>query len=134
MKILVVDDNNENIDMMMILLRSKNYDVISAINGKEALERMRSEKFDLVISDILMPVMDGFQFCRECKRDPELSKICFVFYTATYIDDKEEDFALSLGAQKFIRKPQEPEVFLNLIKEVVEKFSSGNIAPIKYKE
>jgi PAS domain S-box-containing protein len=131
MRILIVDDNADNIDMM-ISLRSENYDVISASNGQEALERMRSEKFDLLISDILMPVMDGFQFCRECKRDPELSKTCFIFYTATYIDDKDEEFALSLGAQKFVRKPQEPEVFINLIKEVIEKWRSGANAPIKY--
>jgi len=120
MKILIVDDNSENIDMMTILLKSQNYEVISAINGKEALELAHSNKFDLIISDILMPVMDGFQFCRECKKDQELSKICFVFYTATYIDAKDEEFALSLGAQEFIRKPQEPEVLLKMIKAIAE--------------
>jgi signal transduction histidine kinase len=134
MRILIVDDNTDNINMMMILLSSENYDVISAGNGKEALERIRSEKFDLIISDILMPVMDGFQFCRECRKDPELGKICFVFYTATYIDDKDEKFALSLGAQKFIRKPQEPEVFLSTIKEVIEKSGWKKIATTKYEE
>lgn len=124
MRILVVDDNTDNIDMMLILLRSKDYDVLSANNGKEALEILHSENVNLIISDILMPVMDGFQLCRECKKNIELAKICFIFYTATYIDDKDEEFALSLGAQKFIRKPQEPEVFLETIKDIIEK--SGN--------
>jgi PAS domain S-box-containing protein len=134
MKILVVDDNIENINMMMIVLKSKNYKVTAAGNGQEALKKLRSKKFDLIISDILMPVMDGFQLCRECKKDVDLSKICFIFYTATYIDNKDEEFALSLGAQRFIRKPQEPEVFLNLINEVIEKSGNGKNAPIVYTE
>ena len=134
MKILVVDDNNENIEMMMIILKNRNYKVASAGNGQEALDKLRFGKFDLIISDTLMPVMDGFQFCRECKKDNKLSRICFIFYTATYIDDKDEEFALALGAQKFIRKPQEPEVFLNLIQEVIKKSGNGKISPIKYEE
>ncbi len=134
MKILIVDDNSENIEMMMILLKSKSYDVTSASNGQEALEKLRSDKFDLIISDILMPVMDGFRLCMECKKDIQLSTILFIFYSATYIDKKDEEFALMLGAQKFIRKPQEPEVFLDLIKEVTEKSANVKIAPIKHEE
>ena len=134
MKILIVDVNIKNIESMTIMLKSRNYDVISASNGQEALGKLRSGKYDLVISDILMPVMDGFQLCRECKKDVYLKKICFVFYTATYIDEKDEEFALTLGAQKFIRKPQEPEIFLNLIKEVTEKSKNRKNAPKAYAE
>jgi len=129
MKILVVDDNIENIEMMKIMLKSKNYDVTSAANGQEALKILRSGIYDLIISDILMPVMDGFGLCRECKKDDHLKKICFIFYTATYIDDKDEEFAIKLGAQKFIRKPQEPEVFLSIINELIEKSASVQISP-----
>jgi PAS domain S-box-containing protein len=129
MKILVVDDNIENIEMMKIMLKSRNYDVTSAANGQEALKILRSGKYDLIISDILMPVMDGFKLCRECKKDKQLKNICFIFYTATYIDDKDEEFAMKLGAQKFIRKPQEPEVFLSIINELIEKSGSGQISP-----
>jgi len=121
MNILIVDDNMENIDMMSILLESQNYKCQSAKNGQEALQKLHSNKFDLIISDILMPVMDGFQFCSECKKNDNLKNICFIFYTATYIDAKDEELALSLGANKFIRKPQEPEVFLSLINEIIEK-------------
>jgi len=131
MRILVVDDNTDNIDMMLILLRSKDYDVLSANNGKEALEILHSENVTLIISDILMPVMDGFQLCRECKKDIELAKICFIFYTATYTDDKDEEFALSIGALRFIRKPQEPDVFLDIIKEITENLDKENIIPEK---
>lgn len=121
MKILIVDDNLENLDLLRLMLVSQKYKVKQALNGKEALDLLRQEDFDLIISDILMPVMDGFQLCRECKRDEKLKSICFVFYTATYIEDKDEEFALSLGAAKFIRKPQEPEEFIRIIKDVIEK-------------
>lgn len=130
MKVLVVDDNIDNLEMIEIILKSNNYIVNKAINGKVGLEMLRSEKYDLIISDILMPVMDGFQFCKECKQDKELQKIIFIFYTATYIDQKDEEFALALGAQKFIRKPQEPELFLSLIKEVVDKYEILPANPI----
>jgi PAS domain S-box-containing protein len=130
MKILIVDDNSDNLDLLMILLKSENYEVVSADNGKDALDKLNSGKFELIISDILMPVMDGFQLCRACKKDPELAKICFVFYTATYIDDKDENLALSIGADKFIRKPQDPEILLNSIREIVEKFANNKTVPV----
>ncbi len=125
MKILAVDDNSENLEMMMILLKSRNYQVQYAHNGQEALEILRNEHFDLIISDILMPVMDGFQFCRECKKDDRLKNILFVFYTATYIDRKDKEFALSLGAYRFLIKPLEPETFLKIMEELEKVVQTG---------
>jgi len=133
-KILIVDDNRDNLDVMKILLESKNYIVHSALNGKEALQLLYKDNYNLIISDILMPVMDGFQLCRECKKNENLRNTCFVFYTATYIDSKDEEFSLSLGAQRFIRKPQEPEAFLNIIKEVIEKDKNFKAEPPVIKE
>jgi len=72
------------------------------------------------VSDILMPIMDGFQFCRECKTHPEWAKIPFIFYSATYTEKKDEEFAIALGAERFLIKPQEPEMFLKVIKEVLD--------------
>jgi PAS domain S-box-containing protein len=127
MKILVVDDNLESLEMMMILLKSNNYQVQYAINGQEALEILRDGEYDMIISDILMPVMDGFQFCRECKKDDRLKNILFVFYTATYVDKKDKEFALSLGAFRFLIKPLEPDVFLKTIGELAEVALAGKI-------
>lgn len=136
MNILIVDDNLENLDMMQILLQSRHYNVESATNGKEALDKLKNAEFDMIISDILMPVMDGFQLCKECRIDEKLWNIYFVFYTATYIDEKDEELALSLGAQKFIRKPQEPETFLNIIKEIISsaRFNHIDNAPLSDQE
>ncbi len=93
-------------------MKGNGYEVVSANNGVQALERLGAESCDMIISDILMPVMDGFKFCREVKRDEALQNIPFVFYTATYTDKKDEEFALALGADKFIRKSMDPDEFV----------------------
>jgi PAS domain S-box-containing protein len=71
-----------------------------------------------------MPVMDGFAFCRECKKDQRLCKVPFIFYTATYTDERDRDFALSLGADKFIVKPEEPEAFIKTVQGVIHQVQS----------
>jgi PAS domain S-box-containing protein len=69
--------------------------------------------------------MDGFQLCRECKVDPHLKYIPFIFYTATYTDQKDEEFALNLGADRFIAKPIEPQIFLTTIGKVIKEYEKG---------
>lgn len=118
---LIVDDNSANLYMLQSLLRGEGFDVIAAENGKEALERAHADLPDVIVSDILMPVMDGYSLCRQCKADEHLKKIPFVFYTATYTERKDEIFALSIGADRFILKPQEPEILMNILKGLLEK-------------
>jgi CheY-like chemotaxis protein len=120
MKLLVVDDNEQNRYMLQVLLEGHGYQVDSAKDGVEALEAARRGPPDMIISDILMPAMDGFALCREWKKDAKLKDVPFVFYTATYTDPKDEAFALSLGAERFIIKPQEPDVFVKMVREVIE--------------
>jgi two-component system cell cycle sensor histidine kinase/response regulator CckA len=116
MKTLIVDDREEDLYLLETLLKGKGYDVVSASNGAQALEKLRSDNFGLIISDILMPVMDGFQLCREVKSDDDLKDIPLVFYTATYTDEKDEEFALQLGVDEFIRKPTEPDEIIKIIR------------------
>jgi len=117
----------ENLYLLETLLKGSGYEVVTAKDGVEALNGLKEESIDMIVSDILMPRMDGFQFCRECKKDESLKKIPFVFYTATYTEEKDEEFALSLGAEKFIVKPQEPEVFLKILKEITEAHKKGTL-------
>lgn len=131
MKILLVDDKEENVYMLDSLFRASGYEVVSADNGAVALDILNNKKVDLIISDILMPVMDGFTFCRKCKEEEELRKIPFIFYTATYTDKKDEEFALNLGADKFLLKPQEPDVFLKIVKSLLEEVEKNKIQPKK---
>lgn len=119
MTILVVDDYEVNRYQLEILLKANQFEVITAANGAEALMKMRLSRPDVIVSDILMPGMDGFSLCRACKGDEQLKSIPFIFYTATYTDEKDRNFALRLGAELFLVKPQEPEVFLQAVKDVV---------------
>jgi PAS domain S-box-containing protein len=118
-RILVADDNAENLYYLEILLKGNHYDVATARNGSEALDAALESSPDLIITDILMPVMDGFSLCREWKSNERLKRIPFVFYTATYTESKDEEFALSLGADRFVVKPQEPVVLLGIIDDTL---------------
>ncbi|KKN37638.1 hypothetical protein LCGC14_0761530, partial [marine sediment metagenome] len=115
----------ENIKLLEAMLVGSGYEVKSAGNGIEALEKLKSDSFDMIISDILMPMMDGFQLCRECKNDDTLRKIPFVFYTATYTDEKDEKLALSLGADRFLVKPIELDRFMAAIEKVLKDHKKG---------
>jgi putative nucleotidyltransferase with HDIG domain len=127
-KILIVDDHEQNIYLLKALLGGHGYQVTEATNGAAALALARVNPPDLIISDILMPVMDGFSLCQEWKRDERLKNIPFVFYTATYTDPQDEELALSLGAARFIVKPVETEVFMSLIEGVIAEVESGSLA------
>ena len=127
MRILSVDDKTENLYLMESMLCGYGYEVVAAHNGIEALQKLEDQQFDMIISDILMPKMDGFQLCREVKKNDKLKQIPFVFYTATYIDKKDEDLALSLGASGFIIKPTEPEKFMEIIATVIHKHKEGSL-------
>jgi two-component system, cell cycle sensor histidine kinase and response regulator CckA len=119
-KILIVDDNKENLYMIEVLLRKNGFEIVSASNGKEALEKAILNQPDLIVSDILMPVMDGFTLCKEWKADERLGQIPFVFYTATYTDQKDIDLGLSLGAERFLVKPMDPKVLLETLQDVLK--------------
>ena len=130
--ILIVDDNPQNLSLLRTLLERHGYGVTAAANGEEALEKARRQRPDLILSDILMPVMDGFALCRDWMRDDGLNDVPFVFFTATYKDIKDEKFALGLGAERYIVKPQDQQVLLGMIGEVLSGRKAGRrVAPIE---
>ena len=124
---LIVDDIKENLYLLESLLKAYGFITVAANNGAEALGLALKEPPDIIIADILMPVMDGYTLCREWKKEEVLRNIPFVFYTATYTHPKDGEFALSLGADRFIIKPQEPEDFMAVIEQVLSEFRSGKI-------
>jgi two-component sensor histidine kinase/FixJ family two-component response regulator len=125
MKILIVDDKQEARYLLELILKNRSHEVISAINGIQALKELEKNQVELIISDILMPEMDGFKFCQSLKKDEKLKNIPFIFYTATYVDKKDEEFALGLGADLFLKKPMEPTALLQEIDKLFEKIKSG---------
>lgn len=116
---VITDDHGENLYFLEVLLQANGFSTVSAENGAQALELVRAAPTDLVISDILMPVMDGYALCKAMKADPQLQEIPFIFYTATFTTSKDEELALSLGADRFLVKPMEPDKLMAIITEVL---------------
>jgi len=120
-RVLIVDDNAENLYFLEILLKTHGFEVLKAENGAAALETALQSPPDLIVSDILMPVMDGYGLCRRCKTNERLHRIPFVFYTATYTQQEDQELGLDLGADRFLLKPQEPEVLIGIFEELLNK-------------
>lgn len=118
-KVLITDDNEINRYLLEAIFTGNGYIAILAINGAEALEFARNEPPNIIITDLLMPIMDGFELCRQWKSDSRLKNIPFIVYTATYTEPKDEQLILSLGADKFIIKPQEPEILLKIVRDTL---------------
>lgn len=126
-RVLIVDDIADNLYFLEVLLKGNGFEVYSASNGAEALESARNTPPDLIVSDILMPVMDGYALCREWRANPRLKPIPFIFYTATFTGQKDEELALSLGADRFVIKPQEPDSLMKIIHEVLAASAKGEL-------
>ncbi len=131
--ILVADDKEQNRYYLETLFKTKGFRVITAANGIEALEAARSDLPDIIISDILMPVMDGFMLCKECKNDTTLKTVPFIFYTATYTDSKDEKLAMELGADLFLIKPMEPDKLFNIVNKFISNIRSETENELKTK-
>lgn len=125
--ILIADDNHESRYMLHVLLGKNGYETATATNGREAFEMVLTRCPDLIISDILMPVMDGFALCRQLKADARLMKVPFVFYSATYTEPEDIELGLSLGAERYLIKPQEIDVLLQVVGELVNGKVNGNM-------
>ncbi len=139
MKVLVVDDNRLDRLMLSKMLSSNNYEVIEAGNGVEALELISSQKPDMVVSDIMMPVMDGFMLLREIRKSRSPKELPFIFYSASYVTEKDRELANALGVSRFIIKPLEPRELVKEITQALLDISSGKLkirepAPIKEEE
>ena len=126
---LIVEDNANDRRLLRYTFEHHDCTVIEAKDGKEGLELASAHRPDIIVSDALMPVMDGFQLCRQCREDDRLARIPFVFHSASYTDKKDEEFGLSMGAVRFIVKPMDPDQFLKTIKEILSDYEKGLLVP-----
>ncbi|HVN14375.1 MAG TPA: response regulator [Anaerolineales bacterium] len=132
--ILVVEDVPNILELLKITLNFKGYQVMTARDGQEALEQIEKTVPALVITDILMPIMDGFAFVQKLRTDPKTIKIPVVFLSATYLTPEDKAFAMSLGASCFIEKPIDTEEFLLTIAELLTKERDTSPRPMDQHE
>ena len=111
--VLLVDDVSTNLKYVCLILKDK-YKVTTVRSGKEALAFLKSETPDLILLDICMQEMDGYEVMRQLKKTPETAEIPVIILTADAEEDSRER-GLALGAVDFIRKPVEPRVLLNRV-------------------
>lgn len=119
--LLVVEDIPNVLELLEVTLRFQGYEVISAHNGQEALDILKTETPALIITDILMPKLDGFALVQKLRNDPKTLTIPVIFLSATYVTPEDRAFAMSLGASRFIEKPIDTEEFLLTIAELLSK-------------
>ena len=119
--VLVVEDIPDILKLLDATLKFKGFRVITASNGKEALEVIQKDRPALVIADILMPQMDGFSLLHRIRLNPETREIPVIFLSATYIANEDKEFARALGATRFIEKPVDWDKFLPIISEILSK-------------
>jgi adenylate cyclase len=117
-RILVVDDEPELADMVKMRLEATGYEVITANDGQEGLDRAKAEKPDLIILDLMLPKIDGYKVCGLLKNDARYSKIPIIIFSARA---QQEDVTMGeeVGANAYITKPFEPKVLLSKIGELL---------------
>jgi signal transduction histidine kinase len=117
--ILVLDDRPADRELLTTLLGHAGYDMREAATGDEALRLARAERPDLIITDILMPSMNGFEFVRRLRSDPHTNSIPVVFCTANYLEDEMRKLATACGVSHFILKPSDPEAIVSTVGDVL---------------
>jgi CheY-like chemotaxis protein len=116
---LVVEDVPNVLELLEVTLRFKGYPVVTARNGQEALEMIARERPAIIITDILMPKMDGYALAHAVHKDPRTRQIPIIFLSATYVTPEDRKFAMNLGAVRFLEKPVDTEDFLLTIGEIL---------------
>ncbi|MFA5176802.1 MAG: response regulator [Candidatus Omnitrophota bacterium] len=119
-KILVVDDNEKNVELLEAILLAAGFEVLKAYDGKQAIEMTGRERPDLLLLDIMMPQLDGFQVCEILRKDPQNTALPVIMVTAK---DKESDIVQSLekGADEYIVKPINQKELLSKIGNMLDK-------------
>jgi CheY-like chemotaxis protein len=119
--VLIVDDIPDILKLLDATLQFKGYKVVTASNGKEALEAIQKERPALVIADILMPQMDGFSLLHRIRLDPETRSLPVIFLSATYVAEEDKEFAHAIGVTRFVEKPVDWDKFLPIISDILTK-------------
>jgi diguanylate cyclase (GGDEF)-like protein/PAS domain S-box-containing protein len=129
-KILIVDDNALNRKLLASLLHHEGHETIEAVDGKDALEALRKGKPQLVMSDILMPTMDGYEFVRRLRADAEFSEMPVIFHTAHYHEPEAQRLAQDCGVARVLAKPSEAAEILLAVEHALGGMPPGAEQPL----
>lgn len=119
--ILAVEDVPDTLQLVEVALKFKGYRVVTARNGREALEAMKAERPSLILTDILMPGMDGFSLVNRLRIQPDTRDIPVVFLSATYVAPEDKEFANAIGVSRFLEKPINIEEMLKVIADLLKE-------------
>lgn len=117
--VLVLDDRATDRELLVTLLEYGGHEALTAESGDEALATIRARKPDLIICDMLMPRMNGYEFARELRGDAEIARTPLIFYSATYDTGELEKLGHACEAACVLEKPQEPDVILATVAAVL---------------
>jgi two-component system chemotaxis response regulator CheY len=117
-KILVVDDFKNSLAVLKMTLEMKKYEVATATNGQEALALLKSQKFDLLVTDFNMPVMNGLELVKNLKSDPTFSRFP-VMVVSTEIDENKKKEAFKAGVTFWLKKPFNAEQFIKAVEKIL---------------
>ncbi len=120
LRILLVDDEPNILKIISKRLSSEGYEVLAAVDGEEALHKARTQKPDLIILDVMLPKLSGYQVCVQLKRDVQYQKIPIIMLTAL-AQDTDEEFGYEMGTDVYMRKPFRAQALLDKIKELLTK-------------
>ena len=118
-KILIIDDEENIVQLLILNLMAESFNIDTAYDGEEGLDKIDSFQPDLIILDIRLPKMTGWELCRKIKEDPKYKKISVIILTAS-AQRTDRDKAFSLGADEFLSKPFEVKYVIDKIKEILE--------------
>jgi DNA-binding response OmpR family regulator len=128
--LLVVEDDPDILKLLNTTLTFSGYRVVTARNGREGLEVILREHPAMVIADIMMPMLDGFGLVHRLRINPETRAIPVVFITATFVSRADREFAMDIGATRFIQKPVDLENFLRMVAELLAQGMPMTLEPL----
>jgi signal transduction histidine kinase/CheY-like chemotaxis protein len=130
-KVLVVDDHASNRELIVTLLKYAGHEPLEAADGCQALEQVRAARPELVICDILMPTMDGYEFVRQLRADPDIAHTEVIFHTAVFMEREARSLARTCGVSEVLTKPCEPEEILHTVEQALSHATVGEALPDK---
>lgn len=129
LKIVVCDDERSIVRLIQVNLEKQGYQVVTAYDGKEGLEKIKAERPDLVVLDVMMPYMDGFEVLKNLRRDPDYQELPVIMLTAK-AQDKDVFDGYHYGADMYLTKPFNPIELITFVKRITS--GSGDTGPKRY--